>query len=207
MAISNAERSAPMAAAPIKYQPDGSVDWSDMWDSFCVLAREGGPPHRGNMIYADEDADITSDGYRFAVAEIIRGTAAVSGLVALPSVPGWIAVQCGSASMASWLAESIGQENVEARAEGSRLLVPVGAHYTLKGEIKNVITAVAKTTHYWGEHVPPEVKQTLALQAQLAHVKAQVASWLRSVTARRPHTSATSLSAAAHAAHRPDSAK
>jgi sirohydrochlorin cobaltochelatase len=167
-----------MAAAPIKYQPDGSVDWGNMWDSFCVLAREGGPPHRGNMLYADEDADITSDGYCFAVAEIVRGIAAVSGLAAAASSPGWIGVQCASASMASWLAEAIAQENVESRAEGSRLLVPVGAHYTLKGEIKNVITAVAKTTHYWGEHVPPEVKQTLALQARLAQLKARVGRWL-----------------------------
>lgn len=182
MAVSDSARSAPMAAAPLKYQSDGSVDWGDMWDSFCVLAREGGPPHRGMMLYADEDSDSTSDGYRFALAEIIRGIAAVSGLVAAPSRPGWIAVQCASGGMANWLAESIGQENVEARADGPRLLVPVGAHYTLKGEIKNVITAVAKTTHYWGEHVPVEVKQTLALQARLTQLKAQVAGWLRGVS-------------------------
>jgi sirohydrochlorin cobaltochelatase len=186
MTMNATERSAPMAAAPMKYQPDGSVDWGNMWDSFCVLAREGGPPHRGNMLYADEDADITSDGYRFAVAEIVRGVAAVSGLAAGASSPGWIAVQCASASMASWLAESIVEENVEARADGSRVLVPVGAHYTLKGEIKNVITAIAKTTHYWGEHVPPEVKQTLALQARLAQLKARVGKWLWSATRAAP---------------------
>jgi sirohydrochlorin cobaltochelatase len=191
-----------MAAAPMKYQPDGSVDWGNMWDSFCILAREGGPPHRGNMLYADEDADITSDGYQFAVAEIIRGIAAVSGLVAAPSKPGWIEVQCASASMANWLAESIVEENVEARADGSYLLVPVGAHYTLKGEIKNVITAVAKTAHYWGEHVPAEVKQTLALQAKIVQLKAQAASWLRSVTTRQPHASSASSSAAAQAPQR-----
>jgi sirohydrochlorin cobaltochelatase len=53
--------------------------------------------------------------------------------------------------------------------------VPVGDYYTVKGEIKNVITAVAKTTHYWGEHLPPEVKQTLAIQAKLAGI----GRWLR----------------------------
>lgn len=207
MTASDSERGAPMAAAPMKYQPDGSVDWGNMWDSFCVLAREGGPPHRSNMLYADEDSDITSDGYQLAVAEIIRGIAAVSGLGAVPIRPGWIAVQCRSASMASWLAESIAQENVEARADGSRLLVPVGARYTLKREIKSVITAVAKTTHYWGEHVPAEVKQTLALQARLAQLQTQIAGWLRSATARRPHASSASPTNAAQAAQHPDSAR
>jgi sirohydrochlorin cobaltochelatase len=208
MTTSDNPRSAPMAAAPMKYQPDGSVDWGNMWDSFCVLAREGGPPHRGSMLYADEDSDISSEAYRFAVAEITRGIAAVSGLVAAPSAPGWLEVECRSASMASWLAAAIVEENVEARADGSRLLVPVGAHYTLKGEIKNVITAVAKTTHYWGDHVPAEVKQALALQAQLARLKARLTSWLSGKPAlpRRPHASAAT-SPAAQPAQRPKSAR
>lgn len=77
---------------------------------------------------------------------------------------------CPSEAMAGWLAEAIVAEQVEAHAEATRLLVPVGDYYTVKGEIKNVITAVAKTTHYWGEHLPAEVKQTLALQARLAAI-------------------------------------
>ena len=52
MSSSELDQCAPMAAAPMKYQPDGSVDWGNMWDSFCVLAREGGPPHRGTMLLA-----------------------------------------------------------------------------------------------------------------------------------------------------------
>jgi sirohydrochlorin cobaltochelatase len=77
--------------------------------------------------------------------------------------------------MACWLAESIVQENVQARAQGSQLFVPVGSDYTLKGEIKNVITAVAKTTHYWAEHVPSEVKVTLTLQWWFAQRKTRLA--------------------------------
>jgi hypothetical protein len=167
-----------MAAAPIKYQPDGSVDWGDMWDSFCVLAREGGPPHRGTMLQAHTDADTASAGYRYAVEEICRGIGAVSGLRAEAAGPGWIAVECRSAGMARWLAESIQVENVAARAEQMLLLLPAGDYFTLKGEIKNVITAVAKTTHYWGEHVPIEVKQTFELQARLEHLRARVLSWV-----------------------------
>ena len=80
--------------------------------------------------------------------------------------------------MARWLADSIQAENVAARAEQTRLLLPVGDYFTLKGEIKNVITAVAKTTHYWGEHVPAEVKQTFELQAQLERWRARVLGWV-----------------------------
>jgi sirohydrochlorin cobaltochelatase len=80
--------------------------------------------------------------------------------------------------MARWLAESIQAENVAAHAEQTRLLLPAGGYFTLKGEIKNVITAVAKTTHYWGEHVPVEVKQTFELQAQLERLRARVLGWV-----------------------------
>ena len=178
MASSELDKRAPMAAAPIKYQPDGSVDWGNMWDSFCVLAREGGPPHRGTLLQAQVDVDTASAGYRFAVEEICRGIHAVSGLRAAVAGPGWIAVECRSAGMARWLAESIQGENVAARAQHSRLLLPAGDDFTLKGEIKNVITAVAKTTHYWGEHAPAEIKQTFEVQAQLERLRTRVWGWL-----------------------------
>lgn len=51
--------------------------------------------------------------------------------------------------------------------------------YTVKGEIKNVITAVAKTTHYWRVHLPPEVQQSIALEQQIRQWKARMLSWLR----------------------------
>jgi sirohydrochlorin cobaltochelatase len=173
-----ADKRAPMASAPMKYLRDGSVDWGSMWDSFCVLAQEGGPPHRGTMLYAQEEADSQSEGYRWVVNEIVRGIKAVSDLNAAPAAPGWIAVGCPSASMARWLAEAIEQENVQARCQGVLLLVPVGDYFSLKGEIKNVITAVAKTTHYWREHLPAEVKQTLAWQEQMAELKLRIKGWL-----------------------------
>ncbi len=161
------DRRAPMPAAPMKYRSDGAVDWGQMWDTFCALAQEGGPPHRGSMLWAQEDADVNAPAYAVAVAEVVRGIGEVSGLTAAAATPGWIGVQCQSAAMAAWLAEAVVAENVQARAEGATLFVPVGDYFTLKGEIKNVITAVAKTTHYWGEHVPAEVKQALWLQTTL----------------------------------------
>lgn len=170
-------RRAPMGSAPMKYSDDGSVDWGEMWGSYCVLAQEGGPPHRDEMLSAEDEVETQSEGYQFATREIIRGILAVSGLKASEASPGWIQVECLSESMAEWLAEAITQENVQARREGARLLLPVAEYYTLKGEIKNVITVVAKTTHYWIEHLPPEVKQTIAVQLKIEAVKRKVTSW------------------------------
>jgi len=178
-----ADKRAPMAAAPMKYAPDGSVAWDEMWDSFCALALDGGPPHRATLLHGEPNADPASAGYRFAVAEIARGVQAVSGLSATPTATGWLTIRCHSVGMARWLAEAIIEENVAARTEGIALLVPVGAGYTLKGEIKNVVTAVAKTTHYWREHLPAEVKQTLEWQARLGGLRRRVTGWLGRRTA------------------------
>ncbi|MCX6046489.1 MAG: hypothetical protein NT075_15405 [Chloroflexi bacterium] len=152
---------APMAPAPMVYNPDNSVAWDRMWDNFCVLASAGGPPHRATLLRAQTDANPDSVGYRFACEEIIRGIALVSGLQAAPAQTGWIAIECGKASRARWLSEQINQENVEAYAEETRVFVPVGDNFALKGEIKNVITAVAKTTHYWRDHLATEIKTSL----------------------------------------------
>ena len=168
-ATAAANKAAPMAAAPIKYNKDGSVAWDDMWDSFCVLAKEGGPAHRATLLGPDETSDVNSPEYKFAQQEIIRGIFLVSGLKAQADKPGWIAVECQSEGMAAWLAEAGIQENVQVRAEGNRLLVPCGQHYGIKGEIKNVVTVVAKTTHYWADHVPNEVKTTMKIEEQLSN--------------------------------------
>ena len=173
-----AERAAPMAPAPMRYNEDGSVAWDAMWDSFCALARDGGPPHRETRLEADVAADPASAGYRFAAGEIARGVRAVSGLAATTADVGWLAVSCHSAAMARWLAEAIVEENVAARAQGATFFVPCGERYTLQGEIKNVITAVAKTTDYWSVHLPSAIKQTLEWQARIDALSARVGGWL-----------------------------
>jgi sirohydrochlorin cobaltochelatase len=169
------DRRAPMASAPMKYHSDGQVAWGEMWDTFCELALDGGPPHRGTLLAAPEGEDATTPAYQAVASEIARGVAEVSVLRVAPSnEAGWLAFQCPAPGMNRWLAEAIVGENVAARTQGDLLLVPCGAYFTLKGEIKNVITAVAKTTHYWDEHLPNEVKQTLAVQARIEGVGAWV---------------------------------
>lgn len=165
-----ADKAAPMPAGPIIYREDGRIDWGNMWDSFCVLALDGGPPHRGEVLGAPANPDITSEAYQSAAAEISRGVWEVAELTAVSAEPGWMQIECRSQGHARWLAEAIQEENVQARHEQQWLLVPVGESFQLEKEIKNVITAVAKTTHYWNEHLAPEVKQALAFQDKIEGV-------------------------------------
>lgn len=169
-----AQIAKPMASAPIKYAEDGTVDWGNMWDSFCVLASAGGPAHRATMLSPEESADPTSEAYQNTAKEIIRGIYLVSGLKATPAEPGWIAVECPMDGMAEWVAEQGVQENVQLHAEGNRFFVPCGERWTTKGEIKNVVTVVAKTTHYWADHIPNEMKATLVVEAGLSKLGSMI---------------------------------
>ena len=114
---------------------------------------------------------MASQAYAAAVAEITRGIVAVSGLAAEAAEPGWVVVHCSSEEMASWMAEAISAENVQSRRLGQQLFLPVSDNFRLEEEIKNVITVVAKTSHYWQEHLPAEIKHTLRLQKWLGRLK------------------------------------
>jgi hypothetical protein len=129
------------------------------------------------MLQPQPVADVQSPGYQTAVQEIIRGIKLVSGLTAQPAQPGWVAVECGQVTRARWLSDQIQQENVAAYAEGSQLFLPVGEDFTLKGEIKNVITVVAKTTHYWGDHLAPALKNSLVWEERLTRFAARARQW------------------------------
>jgi hypothetical protein len=148
---------APMSAAPFVYRDDGQPDWGTMWKGFCELALYGGPPHR-----AAEDAlempasavgEIVEDSM---IEEIARGIFETTGLTAMPSPGGWLAVQCDSSRMAAWLSAVIILENVDARSDGDVLYVPGDKGFELKDQVKSIITVVAKANHYWQEHLANE---------------------------------------------------
>ncbi len=147
------DKTALMEAAPIVYADDGSVDWGNMWETFCVLATDGGSPHRGALLAGNPVPDPTTPAYRAAVTEILRGVRAVSGLTAAEVEPGWIAISTDSPAMAQWLCDASRAENLDARTDGDQLLVPVGSQWEITDQVKSVITVVAKTTHYWAEHL------------------------------------------------------
>jgi sirohydrochlorin cobaltochelatase len=61
---------------------------------------------------------------------------------------------CTDEEMALWMLRAIVVENVAVRREGRVLYLPAGPAFQIEAEIKNVVTVVAKTHHYWTEHRP-----------------------------------------------------
>ena len=148
------DKAAPMSAAPFLWRDDGRPDWGRMWTSFCELALYGGPPHRG------PDSPLTAPGAgtatgsdREMLAEMQRGIWETTGLFAESTESGWLSITCDSPMMAAWLCAAIILENVHARVDEDRLIVPAGPDYELKDQVKSIITVVAKTHHYWQAHV------------------------------------------------------
>lgn len=145
-----------MGTASLKFDDAGKVAWDNIWTSFCDLALAGGPPHRGTLLEAVPSADALADPeqYQAVVAEIERGIKLVTSLPVITSkTPGWVGVRCESEEMAAWLMRAIIVENIMVRREGDVLYLPAGPRFTVKREIKNVITAIAKTVHYWSTHL------------------------------------------------------
>jgi len=155
----------PMRAAGLKYDIDGKVAWNEIWGSFCDLAMAGGPPHKGRLLEPGTARQIEADpdGFERVVREICRGIEMVTQLPADPSpVPGWVRVTCLTETMADWLARAIVMENVAVRVEGLMLDLPAAPGYRLEREIKNVITVIAKTCHYWLDHMPRTQQRAIA---------------------------------------------
>lgn len=145
-----------MGSAGLKYAADGTVAWNEIWATFCDLAMAGGPPHRGTLLEPPTPAAIEAqpERYRQVADEISRGIGMVTDLAAGPApIAGWVRVTCLSEGMAGWLLRAIVMENVSVRSEGTTLDLPAGPDYRLEKEIKNVITVIAKTCHYWTGHM------------------------------------------------------
>jgi hypothetical protein len=154
----------PMKSAGLEYDADGQVAWDQIWGSFCDLAMAGGPPHKGALLEPGTEADINADFDRYdeVAGEICRGIRMVTGLRAYVSpTPGWVSVSCEGDAMAGWLLRAIVMENVAARRRGSILELPASPRFRLEKEIKNVITVIAKTCHYWLGHMPREQQQAI----------------------------------------------
>ena len=154
-----------MGSAGVRYGADGRIAWDQMWGSFCDLAMAGGPPHKGTLLRPGSPSEINANRRRYddVVAEICRGVAMVTELSATPSrSPGWVRVECLTRGMAAWLLRAISMENVAVRADHAFLELPASPGYAELKEIKNVITVIAKTTHYWLGHMPVVQRQAIA---------------------------------------------
>lgn len=146
---------ASMGSAPLTYDAEGRVAWDHVWRGFCHLALAGGPPHRGKLLEPPtrEEVLASPDAAARVSEEIARGLSLITRLPAVTdAAPGWVGLACPDEEMAVWLLRAIVVENVCVRREGATLFLPAGPSYRVEKEIKNVITAVAKTHHYWAEH-------------------------------------------------------
>lgn len=145
-----------MGSAKLKFDSEGKVAWGEIWTSFCDLALAGGPPHRGTLLEAvtSEEALSEPELYQAVVSEIERGIRLTTGLPVVTSkTPGWVGIRCQDEEMAVWLMRAIIVENVMVRREGEILYLPAGPRFRVEKEVKNVITSVAKTAHYWVAHL------------------------------------------------------
>ena len=155
---------APMGSAGVRYGADGKIAWDQMWGSFCDLAMAGGPPHKGTLLEPATAAEIGADrdAYSAVVAEVCRGIAMVTDLSPEESPSaGWVRMECATTGMAAWMLRAITVENVAVRADGAFLELPAGPAYRLHKEIRNVITVIAKTVHYWVGHMSVMHRQTI----------------------------------------------
>lgn len=139
-----------MSSAPYVYDKQGNIAWDKMWDSFCSLAKEGGPPHRGTVLSHKEYNSQTEEFAR-ASTEILRAYKLLVPYQAAITDDYWVKVQLYSPNMAKWFAEIINSENVECRVEKRTIFLPVNDDFSGK-EIKNVVTVFAKAFHYWKLH-------------------------------------------------------
>jgi hypothetical protein len=147
---------ASMSSAALKFAPDGKVAWDEIWGSFCDLAMAGGPPHKGKLLLPATQSEIEAqpDRYDEVVNEICRGVHLVADLAAESSAtPGWVRVECINRATADWLLRAITVENVAVRRNNLDLELPAAPGFRLEKEIKNVITVIAKTAHYWFGHI------------------------------------------------------
>ncbi len=169
-----------MGSAGLKFGPGGKVAWDEMWTSFCHLALAGGPAHRGTLLEAvsAEEARADPASYGAVVAEISRGIRLVTELPIVPGESaGWVGIECESEQMAVWMLRAVIVENVMARRRGRFLYVPAGPRFRLGKEIKNVITSVAKTHHYWAYHLLDRRLATVPALVEPATAEEARARW------------------------------
>lgn len=161
-----------MGSAGLRYSSDGRVAWDLIWGSFCDLAMAGGPPHKGALLEPGSLEEVNADRVRYdqVVDEICRGITMTTNLRAQPSTDeGWVRVTCTSEAQAAWLLRAIVMENVSARSRDTWLDLPAAPGFLLHKQIKNVVTVIAKTCHYWSEHTSRTRQQDIgALLAGLS---------------------------------------
>lgn len=154
---SSAVEPTPTIAAPSSafvLRDDGRPDWGTMTRVLDALALFGGRPAApgGSAVCHTKDQRQLADDYD-PVSEMRRGIFEATGLYSEPSAEGgWLDVTCVSRKMAAWMAAALALENVEARFDDQRLLVPASPMFLLDGEVSAVVVAITKAHRYWAQN-------------------------------------------------------
>ena len=146
-----------MKAAEIIYDKNGNPEWDKMWNSFCNLAAEGGPSHRGEP----DRIDFPKDNFIYdeqVKNEIYRGLKLLNANVKELNDKGEVYIDLTFPNKAKWFVNIINLENVVAKQNGKYLILPWSGKYEIDKEIKSLMTVWGKASHYWKEHRPIQFK-------------------------------------------------
>ncbi len=142
------------------YDNKGNPKWDKMWDSYCDLAAEGGPSHRGEKQKLTFSSNFTYS--QDVINEITRGLLLLGAKVSKHS-NGKVYIDMTFTNKAKWFCKIINMENVEAMQEGKFLILPWSGEYELESEIKSIMTVWGKAQHYWKNHRPFKAKLLILL--------------------------------------------
>ena len=123
-----------MTSAPFVWPPrTAGPDWGSMWTTFCELALYGGPPQRGPESALRAPTARRRGSTARCSPRCAAGSGRRPGSTRSRARPGWLAVTCDSPTMAAWMCAAIILENVDARVDDDRLMLPAGPGYTAEG--------------------------------------------------------------------------
>ncbi len=150
--MNQSSKNIPMSAAPYVYDEIGAIAWDKMWNNFCILAKEGGPPHRGTKLaFKSDNTTNTTDNYIEATKEITRAYKQLIPYAFQFNKQGNVEIKLTTPNMAKWFADIINSENVSCAQNQNTITLPVNDDFT-SAEIKNIVTVTAKVHHYWKNH-------------------------------------------------------
>lgn len=151
------DKKAPMAAAPMKYDENGKPIWDQMWDDFCGLAAEGGPSHKetkDRILFDKEQTEVKDQN---KLNELVRGLKLLKAKT-VETGRNLVKIDLGYKYKADWYAKVINLENVSAKVEESKLILPYSDKFDIEKEIKSLLTVWGKANHYWNNHRPVSIR-------------------------------------------------
>ena len=179
-----------MGSAGLKYGSDGKVAWNEMWATFCDLAMAGGPPHKGMLLEPGTQVEIDANSGRLRTGR--RRDCARRATGDRPRGPSLRRSRLGARGLSQrrdgWMAAASDRdgERLGSRATDRRSTFPPAPRYRVEKEIKNVVTVIAKTCHYWTGHMWRAQKREIAdLFVKMADVSPLVEPALRRRRQRR----------------------